>query len=210
MRFVIFCLTIACIFVACKKKKNQLIDPPTSINFSVEKINSENNFISEVDQITFKTKDQGWWIDTFGELSTLTNEIMYDVEFKNGEKVDFGFYFVKNDDHNKDEVILDETNSTNSSLGLSGNTWEFKDYELKLKNFYEVCEMRIIIDNKVVFTNFNSENVKLLKLEKAIVNGEEKTYAEFNFEGVAFGFYDPKGEFEGYQMTNGVFKGVIE
>jgi len=220
MRIIIYFITLTCLITGCKKKDNTIIDPSTEISFSIEKTNSDKDYGSEIQRFSLKQKSERWSLNTFEELSHLSREIIYDVELQNGETIVFGFDFKKGDSCiddqsmrcpiNKEEVILEETNSSHLS-GLRGKKWNYIDTQVEIDNFYKTCALNILIDNNVIFSNFNSENVQLIKLEKAIVEGEEKTYAEFNFEGTAFGWFDPDGKFSPvYHITNGSFKGILE
>jgi len=211
MRIVIYCISISLFIASCKKKENTLMDPSTSVSFTVEKNNSDNNYTSKVEQFIFKKKSASWRLNNFEELGHLSREIMYDLELENGENIEFGLWFGKNDNLNKDEVVLGNPNSENT-LGLWGNQWQYKNFAVGVENFYrENKDIRITINNTVIFTSFGSDNIQFTNLAKATVNGEEKTYAEFEFEGTAYGWYDPNGEFSEYfKITNGSFKGIID
>jgi len=221
MRLIIFFISIILIMVGCKKKENTLIDPPTSLSFSVERVNSTNDYLSQTKQFSLKEKSEKWSLNTFEELSHLSREIIYDIELLNGETVEFGLDFKKGDSCtdnqaercpiNKEDLILKETNPSDLS-SLRGKKWDYKDTQSEIENFYKACALNILINNNVFSTTFlNTEHINSFKFTKAIVNGEEKTYAEFNFEGTAFGWFDPEGEFGAvYKITDGSFKGILE
>jgi len=213
MRTAIFLISIACIIASCKKKDNTLIDPPTEISFSIEKVNSDNNYTSETKQFSLNKKSERWRLNTFEDSSRLSisREVKYNVELENGETIELGFWFGKSGGVNKDDVVLERVNDDEFTFNTSGNKWHYKDFEFELENFYRNNnDFRISINWNELLTSFNSKNVQLTKLEKAIVDGEEKVYAEFNFEGDIFSVFDPNKEFEGYLLTNGSFKGVLD
>lgn len=210
MRKIIFFISLVFIISSCEKKENTIIDPPTEISFSIERLNSNDYYNSATSKFSLKEKSVSWRLNPSIELAFLVKEVLFDVELKNEENIVFGFWFGKQNNFNKEEIILEEPTS---DLDLSGNKWQFKDFDFGLKNFYdtECLDFRIFINNTVIFTDFKSKNAELVALEKAIVNGEEKTYAEFNFEGTAFGWYDPQGVFMNFfKISNGSFKGIID
>jgi len=211
VRFIIFCISLTCIFAGCKKEKNQLIDPPTFISFSIEKINSGNNFISETKQFSFKEKLERWNVDTTDELSRLSRDVIYDVELNNEEIVELRFNFYKREELNIEDLILEEQDNEESVFGEKGYKWSYKNFDVEFENFYQIPEnFKIEFGGYDVSTNSNIINVQDINLKKAIVNGEERVYADFNFEWEAFGAFDPNKEYEGYIVTNESFKGLID
>ena len=90
--------------------------------------------------------------------------------------------------------------------------WDYSSFEIEATNFYQgFYETRVLINGNVIFYQQGNDNFNIVRIEKAIINGEEKSYVTINFNGKAFGWYDPSGEFqEVYEIINGIFKGVIE
>jgi len=211
MRTAIFFISIACIIASCKKKDNTLIDPPTEINFSIERVNSDNDYISETKQFSLIEKSEIWNLNNTGELSYLYRDINYEIELKNEETGMLKLSFYKREGLNKDDLILQEQDDEESIFGEKGYNWHYKDFDVGLENFYDNdSNFRIEINGYDIFTSLNTDKIQTLNLKKAIVNGEEKIYADFNFEGDAFGAFDPYKEYEGYIVTNGSFKGIID
>lgn len=211
MRLVICCISTVLCIAGCKKKDNTLIDPPTEISFSIERVNSDNDYTSEAKQTSFKEKRERWNLNNSNELERLSRETTYEIELENGETLDLIFVFIKTEGLDKGDLILKEQDDEESIFGEKGYRWQYKDFDAALENFYQnINHFRIEFGGSDLLTNSNVNNVQALNLEKAIVNGEEKIYANFNFEWDAFGAFDPNKEYEGYIVTNGSFKGIID
>jgi len=187
-----------------------LIDPPTEISFSIERVNSNNDYTSEAVQFSLKEKFESWHLNTSDELRRLIRVTTYEIELENGATVEMAFVFWKTEDLNKEDLILEVQDDEESNFGEKGHKWQYKDFDVEFENFYlNNSYFNIEFGGSDYLTNSNVTNVQALNLKKAIVNGEEKVYADFNFEWEAFGAFDPYKEYEGYIVTNGSFKGVL-
>lgn len=204
MKLVVYLICIACLFSGCERQNPTLLNPTKAINFKIEKVNSNNNYVSTTKQFSFKGKTERWSLNSINELKYLSRDIKFDVELENEDTVVLEFGFNKRVDIDKNDLILAKPNN----VGDSGEAWHFKDFEQEFDDFYnQDLNLRIRINGAIFFTTINSEDVQLLSLEKGKVNGE--VYAEFKFKGEVFSIYDPKHEYVGYILTNGYFKGVI-
>lgn len=203
MKKIISLLTIGLIFISCASNEDSaIINPPDGISFQIEKTNSTNNYISNSKVAILNRKSSFWSKDHQGELHSINKEIHYDLTLENGETIDFGLWFGKNDP-NIDLLILDNTSD-------SGLSWDYISSQTESVDFYQNSDLRVLVDNNVIFLG-NTNTSNLITVETIIVNGEEKNHLTINFNGSARGWYDPNGEYQSvYNITNGVFRGVVE
>lgn len=204
--FLASLIIMALSITACDSDNGDIINPIDEVSFQVERSNSDNNYISNTQEVTLKGKSSYWSTNTSGEMGVIYKEASYDITLENGEIVVFGLWFAK---HQEDAnlLVLEDENET----GFTGENWDYLSSEIEAENFYKNCsDIRITIDNNVIFTESNSDN-DIVEVETAMVDGIEKSYITVDFTGSAFGWYDPDGTFqEVYTFTNGMFKGVIE
>ena len=90
--------------------------------------------------------------------------------------------------------------------------WDYKFFENEVNNFYNnFDEARVVINNNVIFHLHNNDNFNIENIEKVVANGLEKSLVKIKFSGLAYGWYDPNGEYqEVYKITDGTYKGIIE
>ncbi len=80
--------------------------------------------------------------------------------------------------------------------------WDYKSTETEIENFWKRPFWSLIINN----TYLVPEVFEVVKAQKVLFDGVEKTYLEIRFSGETTGFYGAPG----YIIKNGRFKGVIE
>lgn len=121
---------------------------------------------------------------------------------KNTALLKITYEYIKNDQL----ILMDKDSST-----LDRN-WDYLTAEVKIANFYQnFDEARVLINNNVTFHSEMNDAFKILKAETVTDNSQEKTYLTIEFNGMAYGWYDPKGEYqEVYEVIDGVFSGMIE
>ncbi len=208
MRISILFIMVGLFFSACDSDNNleEIINPPTEMSFQVEKTNSENNFSSNVQSFDFKQKSSHWTKTTEGDMSVIVKEILYDVSLENGEVIEFGLWFAKFDG-NEDLLNL-ELDGPNE---YHGSNWDYISSETEATDFYSNCEIRILVNNNVIFTHANNEDLNIIEVNPVIVDGEEKSFLAIDFYGSARGWYDPEGIYQPvYELVGGYFEGVVE
>lgn len=181
---------------------------PSEVSFQLEQLNTNNDLVTYSTQVkNFRTKHKssGWRLNGDGKIQ-LTREIMFDLELNNGDSVEFGFWFIKYENNKENLVLADE------ELYYGERDWDYLSTETEITNFYKgFDEARILINSNVIFHKSPNENFQIVSVEEGVENGETKSFVTIQFEGTAFGFYDPNGEYqEVFKFTDGVFKGVIE
>lgn len=181
------------------------INPVDEISLEIEKTNAESNFKSRAAALSFTGKSSGWRLNGDGKVQ-LTREVKFDLELENGEVLAFGLWFIKYE-QNKELLVLEDEN-----LNSWERSWDYKSFEDDLTSFYKgFDEARVMINNNVIFHNQTNDSFIIERVEKATVDGLEKSYVTIKFNGTAFGWYDPNGEYqEVYKLTDGTFKGVLE
>jgi len=197
---------ITIMIFGCEKDeivKNQV----TTINFDINKSNSDNNYSTTVDEI-INTPEKISRFHYGVDSVELIKEIQFNIKLKNRDSINLGFWFIAYESPTL--LNLGEFDS----IYLNGLNWDYINFEDEINNFYKgFKEARVIVNNSnVIF--YNSPQKSFFQIDKAeqiFINGEYKTYIEIKFEGTAFGFYDPQGIYqEVYKIDNGIFKGIIE
>jgi len=189
----------------CEKDDDtNTVTPVTAISFEVEQSNSSNDYTSSVKSASLRLKKQDWRLHHDGKTQ-LEQSIFYDVTLENGEVLDFGFWFIK---YEKDasELMLEPDSSDQLN-----EKWDYISTEVEASNFYKgFDEARVLINSNVIYHTQVNDGFEV-DVEKVTVEGEEKSYVTINFDGTAYGFYDPEGESqEVFAFKNGFFRGVIE
>lgn len=203
---VYFLAVIICLLFGCKKKDPALkTNPPYEISAQIEQLNSDDDFFSSVESVTVKFKRSGWLENVDGSVDLL-QELMFDMELENGKELTFGFWFRKIETDTNLLVLMDE------DISYWERKWDYMETGVEASNFYEgFDEARVLINNNVTFHEQNNSTFNIVEVMPVLVDGEEKSYVTIEFEGTAFGWYDPNGEHqEVYSITNGIFRGVIE
>lgn len=206
MKTYIIVIVIGFLTISCSKNDEDhvKIDPDNEIAFQVELINSNENFISQAKIATVKHKSSGWRLTNDDKID-LSRGVSFDLELENGKILEFRLGFQKRG-VNKELLILEDEN-----LNHWKRNWDYKSFESEANNLYQELEIfQIQIDGRYLTVNSANANFNFVSSERAIVNGEEKTYITLNFEGDAFGAYDPDGQWGVYKIKSGTFKGVIE
>ncbi len=204
--YKVYIITFVVILNGCSQKcVLPAEDTSPQITFQVEKINSDQGFVTSTKSISLKSKTSGWRLDTEGKIY-LTREVMYDLLLENGEEIEFGIWFTKQE-NDLNLLILE-----NEDQNFWERNWDYVSIEEEAINFYQgFDESRIMINNNVIFHQQVNDNFNIISVESVEVDGQEKSLLTLSFSGEAFGYYDPKGEYqEVYKILNGVFKGVIE
>ncbi|MEM8887075.1 MAG: hypothetical protein AAGD28_03740 [Bacteroidota bacterium] len=182
-----------------------IVDPDPVFSGQIEVINSTNDFVSNISSWEEIRKNAGWYENRQGGVM-LTQAIYYDVELENGEKVELGFWF-KKFEGNRDLLILDDSNNA-----AWNRNWEYKSLEDEANFFYgDFDEARVTIGNNVSFHQEANPSFQITDVKRATVDGVERNYIQLSFEGLAFGWYDPNGQYqEVFKFIDARFEGVIE
>ena len=196
------------LFLGCEKDVAPVInDPNNKISFQIEKSNSNSNsdYSSTAVQATATRKSSEWWHDSDSTIR-LSRRATFDVTLENGEVLMFSIRLVKIEPKEELLILMDE------NLNYWLRNWDYTSFETKRTNFYYEFDYVFVEINYNVITHGRGDNTfRIIRVERANVNGVDKPYVTIKFEGEAFGWYDPTGEHsEVYKITNGVFKGVIE
>ncbi|MFN3404871.1 MAG: hypothetical protein ACK40G_12300 [Cytophagaceae bacterium] len=196
--FVVF------ISFACRKKAESPAKTyDTSISFGAERSNSVENYTSKVSSFVLKNKGTGWLLNSENKIE-LTREVEYTVQLENGHIITFGFWFIKREMDDSQLILLDH-----DSLSYN-RRWNYITTDLETERFYKgFDEARVLVNNNVIFHNSPNENFKI-ETEKVIVNNKQQSYVTIYFQGTAYGFYDPFGEFqEVFHFSGGTYKGIL-
>lgn len=207
-------------FSACTKRESPVDHPQTLISFSIEQINSQDNFASEVERFSFKEMKEIWAKYAINDNTVVSNKLnriqrktTFEIELKNGKFLDMTFVFSINDWNrldNEDFVLAELVESDSARFGDSGSNWKYKTPDQEFEEFYTNPDhFRIEFGGFNILRHTTDFKVESLNLKKVMVDGEEKVYADFTFAWEAFGAYDENKEHNGYIVTNGNFKGVI-
>lgn len=199
LSLILFALAL----LSCEKENNLEPNPNTIIEFQVEQKNSNNDFISNVEKILNITKNSRW--DYSLDTVILIKEINIDLLLTNDDTLNFGLWFLKYDNRNLVNLYAD-------TLIYTGKDWDYIDFDNEVNNFYKnFNEARVLINNNVFFHHEISPDFKILSIDEIFIEGKNKSLIEISFEGTAYGWYDPHGEYkEFYKIKNGFFKGIIE
>ncbi len=199
-------------FIGCSKDNNSNIisNPSVEITLNVEISNSDNNYSSKVKSV-FNINKYSSWFYTSDTLNQPNDSIFlsrgkeFGLELENGDTIKIEFRFQKRE--LKDLLYLKD-----NGLPVYFKGWDYKNFEDEKSLFYNNFDEAIVNfgSNGLYFLKQN-ENFKIVNVQKAFETGVEKSYIEINFSGIAYGWYDPSGEFAPvYTITNGHFKGIIE
>jgi hypothetical protein len=204
MKKIILLLLTGLFSVSCDNSyDDEIITPPDGVSFQIEKTNSTNNYITSTNIATLNQKSSNWSKFYSNNLEYIRKGIMYDLTLENGETITFGLEFIK-DDPNSDLLILDGT-------GNSGFNWDYLSSQTEVIDFYQNSDVSVHIGEYNVIWLGNTNESNIVTVETILENGIEKSHITINFNGSARGYYDPNGEYMPvYNITNGVFRGVIE
>jgi hypothetical protein len=177
------------------------------ISFDVELVNSRDgeDFVSKVKTVQSASRLSRWsYNDT--KKYTLRKQLILDLTLANDMVVSWRIVLKTIE---TDEDLL---KFYDASPNLSDWNWDYIDYDTEVKHFYQKYEEAIIgFESSVTYHSNSSSNFKVIRTKEVIVQGESKTYVEFEFSGDAFNIYDPTGKTgEVYKISNGIFKGMIE
>ena len=205
IRTILSTAILAALHACSSEETSMIINPKDEVNFQVEQSNTSTDFNSQAQQLTSKEKSSSWRHSANGKI-TLTKEVSFDLTLENGTQMSFGFWFIKHE-ANTALLILDDEGASSW-----GRNWNYSSTELEAEHFYQgFDEARVLINGNVIFHDSMNDHFDVAKVEPAIVDGEEKSYVTISFDGEAFGFYDPLGEYQAvYNISNGEFRGIIE
>lgn len=182
-----------------------IVDPDPVFSGQIEVINSTNDYVSTISSWEENRKRSGWYESYQGGI-VLIQEVYYEVELENGEKVEMGFWFKKLEG-NQDLLILEDTNNSRWD-----RNWEYKSREDEANFFYgDFDEVRVMIENNVIFHEEANPAFQVTGVNRATVDGVERNHIQLEFEGLAFGWYDPDGQYQAvYKFIDARFEGVLE
>lgn len=176
-----------------------IIDPVEELAFEIERRNSYSDFSSKVKKYELISRSSSWRETSEGNIE-LIREVMFEVELENKDKIDFGFWFRK-EETNRDLLILEDEN-----LDWKERNWDYKEFEDEVFSFYEnYNEARILLDEKEMLLYRSQRNFEILKVKKALVDSKEKTYLYAYFSAIKI-----TSNSVNYRIENGGFRGVIE
>jgi len=193
------------ILIGCSKENNSIIisNPRSEITLNVEKSNSDNNYLSKVKSVFYIDKSSKW-IESSNDSVDIYKGKRFGLELENGDTIKMEISFRKRE--LKELLYLKD-----NALPYYLREWDYKRFEdesLFYKNFDQAL---IEFGGNVLYFPKQNENFKTVNVQKAFESGLEKSYIEINFSGIAYGYYDPSGQFAPvYTITNGHFKGIIE
>lgn len=192
-----------------------LTDPPHLLSFDIEKTNSTNDFVSSVVDFEFVEQESKWWMwsPNFDTSVQLNRTILFNAILANGDSIDFKIWFKKQTSDYDKLILTDSVQVENcSGCSLSGK-WCYRSIIDERDDFY-LDYGTAFIDIKRSFTTGHKSNngrFEVSNVERCLVDGIERNYISIEFEGSAFGVYDPYGEhLEVYHLSNGRFEGVID
>lgn len=191
--------------MSCEEEKNEPA-AITEINFDITRSNSDNNYSSSAEKIVGPIRKESrfhYGIDSV----ELIQEISFDILLENNDTLSFGFWLIKREDRQLINL------GPYDPVYNRGEEWDYINFSDEVENFYyDFKEARILLNNNVIFQIGSSDNLfKVVNAREVLIEGEKKTYLEVNFEGTAYGWYDPSGiAQEVFKISKGVFKGVIE
>jgi hypothetical protein len=209
MKKIILLLLTGFFSVSCDNSyDDEIITPPDGVSFQIEKTNSTNNYTSSTNISTLIQKSSSWSKDYQGNLHYISKSILYDLTLANGEIIKFSLEFSKHSE-------LTDTPTINlltlDGTGNSGLGWDYISSQTEAVDFYQNSNLSVHIGEYNVIWLGNTNESNLVTVETVLVNGVEKSRVTVNFNGSARGYYDPNGEYmEVYNLTNGVFRGVVE
>ncbi len=200
-------LFFSLLLISCSKNDDSAdVSNKSQVLFTIEKQNSSSNYLSNVHSFELKSKSSHWRKTAQGEMARITKEVLYNVTLENGEVVEFGLWFSKMD-VNKDLLILD----TNDPSVYEGSSWDYFSSSVEFQDFYQNCDIRIMLNDNVIFTNPKSDSLNIINIETIWVDSDEKSLLHIEFEGSAREFFDPNGIHQPYyDLTNGFYKGIVE
>lgn len=201
-------ITIGAIFFTCSSDEDlSVVDPlDTQLSFQIQRFNSGDDFRSSAIQTTFSGKNSWWWEDTDGRI-TVRRNVIFDVKLAQGEIIEVGFSLTK-DGLTRDQLVLEDGENI-----YGERAWEFKTFEDKANHFYKTLDgaTTFVTPYNVIFHSKSRHDFVVTNVERVIVNGEEKSVITIRFNGNAFGWYDPTGEYSTwYKISGGHFRGIIE
>ncbi|MFA5328936.1 MAG: hypothetical protein WC384_14180 [Prolixibacteraceae bacterium] len=198
--------------IGCSKENNSNIisNPSAEITLNIEKSNSENNYLSKAKNV-FNINKSSKWVGSSDTLSQPNDSVFisrgkrFRLELENGDTIEIEISFQKRE--LKELLYLKD-----NVLPVYLREWDYKRFEDEESLFYKnFDEARIDFGSNGLYFLKQNENFKIVNVQKAFETGLEKSYIEINFSGIAYGWYDPRGEFAPvYTITNGHFKGILE
>ncbi|WP_242926599.1 hypothetical protein [Pontibacter vulgaris] len=204
-RLLVILLTIIGLSGCNENEVSPTLEDNGDISFEIERTNSTKNYSTSAKQATISHAESGWQLMGNGEIQ-LSRGITFDVELENGDTLQLGLHFYKNET-NPGLLILQDQDSLHWN-----RRWKYTSAKLEADNFYSDFDgARVLVNNtNVIFNDVINDNFRI-NVEKALVNNHEQNVLTINFAGTAYGWYDPTGEYwEVYKIKNGKFSGVVE
>lgn len=193
--FLLFLMT------ACGKDEVEVIaDPVNELSFEYRIIHSDDQKTYKVSSPTIVYRSSSWH-NHEGKVK-LNKTVGFRFDLENSEK--FGASIEVNGSEDKDQLVLHD-----EELEYWKRGWDYISTDTEIQNLWNGEENPVLI-----YINgcpmLEPSEFHLLKAQKALVNGKEKTYVKFSFSGEAYSWYDPEKGSKGYAVKNGVFEGYID
>jgi hypothetical protein len=203
VKTIIAILVMVCL-ASCEVIEVFRYHPEVKLSFDIEQSNSDNDFTATVEKV-LQTDIRSDWRLYYNSTDsvTLIREVACKVLLSNGDSLDLGFWFIRYEE----SYLVNLVNDT-----LTGKYWRYKDIDIASGNFFHgFKEARVLVNNNVIFYENTNEEFRILKVKDILIGGEQKSYIELYFQGNAYGWYDPSGEYqEVYSITNGNLSGVVD
>lgn len=204
-RNFIFLMLFPVFFAACEKDRIEDM-PAASVHFDIERSNSTDDYSETVTNVLRPAQKISRF--RYGTDSVMIiREIQFNLRLSNGDSLDFGFWMIAYE--SPELLILGEYDAKYHH----GEEWDYLSYDTEVSDFYKgFREARILVNSNVIFIDSpQNDKFEIVRAEEVFIDGKFKTYLEIEFEGEAYGWYDPLGMYqEVYRITNGVFKGFLE
>lgn len=203
-KLLVFIITSLFVWSCDKDDLSTISNPETILSFTLQKVNAEDQNIYEIKTSEIVTRRSSWIGSEVNADSTwLRKQIEFETELENREPLDI-VISIQGFEINRHLLNLDD-----KDLNHWERNWNYISAEAEISNFWNKADkkMGIVINQSHLLW---PSKIELVKTQKVLVNGIEKTYVEFGFSGEAYGVYDGYKEGMGYLITQGFFRGVIE
>ncbi len=206
---IFFVIALASLFVlfGCEKDSDSPVhEGQADISFQIERTQSEDNYLSSVAKV-ISQKITTSWSERHANYLQLIREITMELELEDGRTIEFGIWMLKR------EADTEHIERTDLAAGEEGVLWDYRSSEVEAERFYRgFDEARILINqNNVMFVEPGHADFRISKVEPTTVDGRTVSELTIEFEGRAYGWYDPQGERqEIYEIAGGSFQGFLE
>ncbi|MBK8387815.1 MAG: hypothetical protein IPL23_00360 [Saprospiraceae bacterium] len=183
------------IFSSCSKPE-EIVDNQI-LEFSIERINSPDNYFSKVKSYKLISDTKSFSQYALADSSNITQELVFKVELQNGKNINFSIWMFK-------------ANVANQKLDFLENSWDYASKTDANNEFYgQLDEVRIIIDNTYFYTlgGLSQSNITI---KTNVVNDNNAISLDLIFKGTASPFYGIFGDGQGdHVVSNGKFFGIF-